>query len=294
MSRRGFALVAVLWLLAAAGSVVLVGSLAAREAVRAAHNRISLLRARWIAEGCAAEARARLDAALQAGSSWSAIGAAAPSETDVCSVGAHPAGVRVDLNSAGGDQLARLLHLVQVAPERADSLLQALLDWRDADREPRPGGAERAWYTRQGLFPPRDGPLADARELKRVRGFESLDALDSLVGVEPGRIALAAAPLTVIASLPGMTPETLQRLREVRSRRQAPASWTDVAATLSRESQDSLGRHLSELAALATWDPDAWILTARSPPAGDSLVAMVELRLAHAGSRAAVVRVREW
>src|SRR5437763_1240114 len=67
------------------------------------------------------------------------------------------------------DALPRLLRLLGLDDP---ALLDALLDWTDADDAPRPLGAERAYYL--GLAPPyapRNGPLASVGELALVRGF---------------------------------------------------------------------------------------------------------------------------
>src|SRR5207237_10440876 len=89
-----------------------------------------------------------------------------------------------------------------------DSLVDALLDWRDPDQVPRPFGDESSGN--------RNGPLADVWELHYVRGFT-----DSLVGtLAPflptrgvGAINLNAAPPEVLASLPGMTEEAIRMVR---------------------------------------------------------------------------------
>jgi hypothetical protein len=71
------------------------------------------------------------------------------------------------------EQFQRLLASVGVGDAEAISLTAALLDWLDADDEPRlPGGAESSWYGAQ--TPPRraaNSPLAAVAELTQIRGF---------------------------------------------------------------------------------------------------------------------------
>jgi general secretion pathway protein K len=109
-----------------------------------------------------------------------------------CELTVVPAGVTVDVNSAAAEQLRRGLLQVAASAETADSLVDALLDWRDADDIARPLGAEREWYVSQGLIPPPNRPFADGREFTLVRGFASLGRIDTLLGVEP---SLAASRL---------------------------------------------------------------------------------------------------
>ena len=89
-------------------------------------------------------------------------------------------------------------------------MVDALLDWRDPDDAPRRFGAERDWYVARGLFPPRNGPLADVRELRRVRGFDAITVPDSVLiavfTVEPGRLVTARADPRVLASVTGKQP----------------------------------------------------------------------------------------
>jgi general secretion pathway protein K len=85
-------------------------------------------------------------------------------------VGVEDEARRLDLNAPGSaDALGRLLRRLGLDPSLAD----AVADWTDPDDEPRPHGAERAWYKRQqpSLEPP-NAPLGSVGELALVRGVE--------------------------------------------------------------------------------------------------------------------------
>ncbi|NUO62128.1 MAG: hypothetical protein HOQ30_09335 [Gemmatimonadaceae bacterium] len=60
MTRRGFALPAVLWVIVGVSAISLAGTLAARESVATAQNRVDHTRAAWRAEGCLEIARAAI------------------------------------------------------------------------------------------------------------------------------------------------------------------------------------------------------------------------------------------
>src|SRR5688572_14206189 len=62
--RRGFALLAVLWVMVSAAALGLTLSLAAREAVATARNRTAAARAMWRAEGCLERSRAAIADAI--------------------------------------------------------------------------------------------------------------------------------------------------------------------------------------------------------------------------------------
>jgi general secretion pathway protein K len=296
-ARRGFALLAALWVTVALSAMALVGLLVARDVLGGAQNRITLMRGRWRAEDCLERSRAVIDGALSGrsgggGGAWEALDrivAASPVVTEVaCEVTLVPTGIAVDVNVADGEQLLALFRAIGFGEPRADSMVDALLDWRDADDIPRPLGAERDWYRAQGRFTPRNGPFADVVELRRVRGFEVLpdSMLDAVFTVEPGRIVWSRAPLTVLASLPGMSEEAMARVIERRSRGIPATDLFSLSEELSPAAQQLLTARAGDLQRLATDRPDAWILVARG--GGYSL----EVRLAPAGTRAAIVRRR--
>ncbi len=258
--RRGFALLAVLWVIAGLAALALGVSLAAREAVASAHNRNDLVRAQWRAEECVEQARAIIAAAM-AGGEWrrldKVVAAATHAHSD-CEVIMRAAGTRLDVNTIDADALGVLLGRLGVPVHERDSLTDALLDWRDRDDDPRPNGAERGWYLSRGLPVPRNGPLADVRELRRVRGFDRVHGLDSLLGTENERIALEHAPLAVLAALPGFSPEAVSRVAELRARGESIGDLIVFAGGLSPNAKDALLARYSDLAARTTVDPDAF------------------------------------
>jgi general secretion pathway protein K len=320
--QRGFALLTVLWVITGVAALALAGGLVARDALAAARNRVGSIRAAWRAEDCAERARAAIDEVLATGLRGDAVAyvgwrrlddvvARSPYLANVswCTVQLRAAGTTLDLNAADSAQLRRLLVFVGAAPERADSLVDAILDWRDVDDVPRPLGAERAWYDALGRRSPRNGPLAHVAELRLIRGLDSLDramesALDSAVGVEPGRPTLLHAAPAALATLPGFSDEAIARVLEWRAAWRASGSLSSsseapelllLTARLSRTARDSLVAHYDELVPLVAPDPEAWIVSARATSAEQgepAITATLELRLARADARAAIVRRR--
>jgi general secretion pathway protein K len=305
--RRGFALLAVLWVLVGMSAMAVASLLVARSAVSAARNRVALTRARWRGEDCLERARAVIDDALgdrgdvprPVPGGWAVLDrvvAASPVVTAAaCDLTFRAAGTAVDINVADAEQLGALLTSLGIAAPRADSMVDALLDWRDADDIARPLGAERAWYHAVHLPPPRNGPLADVRELRRVRGFGADvlgdSVLDAVLTVEPGRIVWDRAPPAVLASLPGMTPEALARVAELHVRGLPVGDFTALGAIVSPASAQALSARYADLQRLTTSEPDAWILTARGHDGtAPTLTATITVRLVRAGARAAVVR----
>ncbi|WP_420127343.1 general secretion pathway protein GspK [Longimicrobium sp.] len=286
-------------------ALALAANLAAREAVASARNRADLGVAAWRAEACLERARAAITDSL-AGSEYEPPGrtvwgrmdqvvAASPALAEMsCAVEVRAAGAAMDVNAADGGTLRRLFLALGRTEAGADSLADALADWMDADDVPRPLGAEAAWYRSLRLPVPRNGPVADARELMRVRGFRALPGIDTLLSAEPGRVPLSHAPPAVLAALPGFGPEAVARLAELRMRGERVAELAAFTQSLSTGARDEAGRRFHELAGTAVTEPEAWIVRARGAVGAPPAVSVVEVRLVRAGSRAAIVRRRTW
>jgi general secretion pathway protein K len=291
-------MITVLWVMTVASIVAMAGSLAGRNAVNAATNRVHLERALWIARGCAARAQAAIDTALAAGKTFDAaadtwrvlervvvpVPGVDPSD---CSVQLEAAGTRLNVNGTTEEMLQRLFVGIGFVAD-ADALAAALIDWRDSDDVTRPAGAERDWYARARRELPRNGPLADIRELARVRGFESLSAFEPVMTTEPGRVSLATAPASVLIAVPGITPETADEIIVLQN---AGTPVTDVASLLglvSRTSADSMLAHFPEIVRATTTDPDAWILSVRASVGPPRVEVRLSLRLLRAGKHVVV------
>jgi type II secretory pathway component PulK len=305
-SRAGFALLVVLWIILAAASLGMTITFAARESVAAARNRWSAMRAMWHAHDCLERTRAAISDALegaaappfQSPSPWLAldtvVARAALAANMPCTVELRATGITIDVNTADDEMVRTALRAAGIPLARADSMTDALLDWRDADDVARPFGAERAWYAESRRVTPRNGVFASDREIALVRGFGVDPVVDTVLGVESGRIFLARAPLAVIAGLPGMGEEALARIAERRGRGAQAVELIALAAELSPEARASLLARYAELARLTTSEPDAWIVTSRARVGGSPVTPVIEARLVRAGTRAAVVRRRSW
>ena len=175
MKQRGVALVLVLWILSIlmlmAGSFALTmrresagvsGIRAHAEAQAAAQAGIALAQAmlfhddenkRWRVDGSVYEIHyphsiMRIQIQSQAG--------------------------KIDLNSA---PVSLLHHVLQYAPldkQAQLNLENAILDWRDADDDTRPFGAEKeAYHSAKLHYAPRNKPFRSMEELQMVRGMNS-------------------------------------------------------------------------------------------------------------------------
>jgi general secretion pathway protein K len=116
----------------------------------------------------------------------------------------------VDLNTASEALLTELIAVgADVERNRASSLAQRIIDFRDADENPQPAGAEDPAYAAAGSpFRTRGGPLEATEDLLQVLGFdfdlfERLRPLVTVHGRGDGRVDPVAAPLSVLRVLAG-------------------------------------------------------------------------------------------
>lgn len=300
--RRGVVLLAVLWVIVALASMGLAISLTGRDAIAAAQNRMSLARAGWRADGCMAVARSAASDALadqrRADIVWRSLDdviLGSPLVTSSgCALSLRAGGTVLDVNTADAEELRRLFLALRVLPDAADSLVDAILDWRDADDEPRRSGAERSWYESVHAFAPRNGALADVREIARVRGMSGPLGIDSVLGVETSRITIDRAPRAVLAALPGFSDELVAQVLDQRERGALPTDLLTLVGGLSPSARDSLTARYAEVVPLVTMSPDAWIVTVQVRDASSPAVATVEARFVRSGTGITLARRRSW
>jgi len=279
MSRRGFALLAVLWTLTAITMLTGAAMAIARLGSTTTRNRVLLTRAAWAREACgeilqahyAQDASVRqLDSVDLGRNIW-------------CTATLQDPSVKVNLNLADRAALVTVFQVV-VRSAAVDSLVDALLDWRDPDTVPRRFGDESSGN--------RNGPLADVWELRYVRGFT-----DSLVGSLArffttrgiGAINVNAAPPEVLATLPGMTEEAVRMV--IMGRRATPLPNADVlAGLLSPSGRRTLLASYSEFVRSAVFAAPQLVGTVMGGVRGTPFVARVTLTMVPVPGRLAVIR----
>ena len=293
-------LLTILWVITVAGVVAMGASLVGRHAVLAGTARAQLERARWQALACERRAVAATDVALDsvptdgdATVAWRIlprIVRGSPLLTG-CDVTLDAAGTRLDLNGASDEMVQRLLDAVGLDAD-APQLAAALEDWIDADDEPRPLGAERSWYESAGRLAPRNDSLADFLELRRVRGFEYIGGLDSLVSTSPGRVSLSTAPVSVLMAVPGITRETAEAIVAARADGTPLGDLREIVGSISPQSASELAARYVDAERATTPDPDAWLVRVRVERGLPAVAVTLEWRLIRAGRRCVVASTR--
>jgi type II secretory pathway component PulK len=300
-SRRGFAMITILWVLALAAAMAGVAALTGRNAVNATRNRAQAARAYWLATGCATRVRALIDDILSESASfeeaaqvWRVLGhrvaETLPAGSE-CTITLEAAGSRLDVNEATDEMLDSLLRALGYDTETSATMTDALIDWRDSDDVIRPLGAERAWYDATRRERPRDASLADINEISFVRGFETAH-FDSVMSVDRGRISLATAPVTVLLSVPGFTRETAETIVALQRDGRPISDLLSLLGMVSEASRSAMLARYPDISRLTTPDPDAWIVTVRGAHGLPAIESTLRMRLQRIGKRAILAELR--
>ncbi len=292
MNRRGFALLAVLWLTAALSVIAGMTLAVARTGLEASRNRILLERAGWAREACVELLLGRwalMDDSLATAERMKRLQAPLDSvdlgRATWCSVHLEDPSARLNLNLADRTQLHALLG--------SDSLADALLDWRDGDDLARPNGAERRWYRSHHRPEPTNRPFASVGELLLVRGFESADSghLASRLTVRGrGTINLNAAPPDVIQAalaLPSETLATLLRRRDLGLKLTGLDELIGLSPPVARR---ELSARYQELLQRVSVVPTGLVALVSGRIEGSPLAASAALTLVPLPERLAVIR----
>jgi type II secretory pathway component PulK len=299
--RAGYALLATLWICVGLGALTWLISVNARDAMATSRNRMALNQAGWNAEACLARVREQVRVALELervrgpdlfGAVWDHVDRvllSLPGETG-CTLSARPVGARLDVNAAAESTLARLLLAAGLSASGADAAAAAVSDWMDADDVARPLGGERAWYEAHNRDGPSNQPFVHMRELRRVRGLETLARLDSVLDVEPGPIALNHAVPEVLALLPGFTEATVRTMLEARARGTPVNTFHELTALLDPKAVSAS----AQLPGIVVFPATAWLVTIRTQVGDPTVTAVREIRLVRGSISTFVARKRAW
>lgn len=259
--RRGVAMLAALWLIVAIATVALQFSLVARERRQLGLAGADRARERALAAGALATMQARMDydlrnravgrgaAALRSSDPWldvdSVYSGAIAIDSVPVDVIAADLGSMLPLNYVTEAELRSFFNFVLRDFTLADELTQSIMDWRDTDDSPRPSGAEREQYLRDGLFVlPTNGPFREVGDLIHVRGMttevlELIQPYFHTYGTARTRVNLNTAPELVLRALPGMTDVIIMQIMSMRSQGRRVESLTQVMSAAVRGASDA-------------------------------------------------------
>lgn len=304
--RNGFALIAVLWVVAVIGVLFVELQLAARFTRTAAANERSAVRTRWAARAGLARELEVIDRRIArnlAGTSLAVAGDSvlAPIEFEIdgtnVRVLAHDSRARVNLNRAGHLELQRLFDGAGLTTAEADSLADAILDWRDADDLRRPRGAETPEYrSLRPPSPPKNAPFDAVEEVAGVWGMsaERFRRMAPYLTVSgDGRVNVNTAPGPVLLTIPTIDEGAAQAL--IRRRARAPFSNVyELLAALPLSARSEARARLGEITDRVAFTPRELEITAEASSPGSPTRAALHANVLFGGaSSVTLLRVVE-
>jgi general secretion pathway protein K len=246
---RGLALVAVLWMVAALMVTATGVVYAVRGEVRSVASFREMAAAAALGDAGIAVAARELAAAKSQESRL--LQSELAFEQAAIGIRIVPLTGLIDLSAAPEPLLTELIAVAgEVDRGRAARLAQRIIDWRDADDQPQPDGAEDAAYAAAGSpFRTRGGPFESTEDLLQVLDvdFDLYERLRPLVTVHlrgSGRVDPAAAPLPVLRVLAGGNEQIAEAYVAAREASGSLADTTRFPAALIARSPSS--RYLIE------------------------------------------------
>ncbi|SHE21355.1 general secretion pathway protein GspK [methanotrophic endosymbiont of Bathymodiolus puteoserpentis (Logatchev)] len=150
---------------------------------------------------------------------------------------------KVNINYADKQQLLDLLNFAQVEEAQADSLSDAIIDWRDKDDLIGLNGAEEQQYKDAGLkYRPRNNLFNSVEELQMVLGMtpKIYQQIEDMISVYTKKAAInpATASRSVLLTLPDATEALVDEYMQQRAENQrnkqavvAPDWYNSATAT---------------------------------------------------------------
>ena len=200
--QQGIALVIVLWLTVLLTVIGGAFAFSMRNEALASRNAVSLARARAAADGAIERTTYELlrPRTLE---SWKADGAQRLwRDGDLTLVvSARDESARIDIN-AGAEPLLKsvFVNLAGLTDAEASAMVDAIVDWRDADEARRPNGAEAPEYR-----------AANSNYTPTNRAFETLGELSRVLNLTPAIYSRVAGVLTVHSRQSGVNAATAER-----------------------------------------------------------------------------------
>jgi general secretion pathway protein K len=201
-SQRGVALIMVLWLCILLTVVGGAFAFSMRNEALASRNAVSLAQARAAADGAIDRTAFEL-LRPRTQQSWKPDGASHrwnDGDTLVV-VSARDESSKLDLNTAAEPLLKSMFtNIGGLTDVEASAIVDAIVDWRDADDLRRPNGAEAGDYR-----------SANSQYTPSNSAFESVGELSRVLGMTPALYARVAGSLTVHSRQSGVNPATASR-----------------------------------------------------------------------------------
>ena len=250
--QRGVALVLVMWAGVLLAVVISSFMLERRTEQLIMQNSISMARAEAIADAGVQRAVWELYRTDNAPDAWKRDGTVqhwtfdgVPVRIDI-----RDESAKIDINTASDALLRGMFLSIGMTDDEAAKIVDAILDWTDADSLKRPNGAEEPEYRAAGLpYKPANAP------------FQAIEELQLVLGMRPDIYRRIAPMITVFSRQTGVNPQLATR---------------DVLLSIPGSTSDVVDQYIAQRdAALAQGQPPPVFAQAGSYASGYTLVATI-------------------
>lgn len=257
MNARGFALLAVLWVVTALTALTGTGMLVARLGNDTTRNRVLLARAEWARESCGEILQAR----FAANPSVRETGSIDLGRGTWCRASLNDPAARLNVNTADRGAVVRLFDAIGIPATVAESLI--------------------AVRRRGTIYDLQQVPGLDVVLMSKIAPFVTTRGT--------GVINVNAAPPHVLRLVPGVTEEAVFVLSARRATR-AMHNADELAGALSRSSRTALLGSYAEFVRATVFAPPQLVATLEGGVRGTPIVARATLTMVPVPGRLAVIR----
>jgi general secretion pathway protein K len=216
--QDGIALVLVLWVITLLSVIAGNFAFSMRGEAQIARNLVSTAQAKALADAGMQKAWYELSKPPTELQRWQANGVAHVFSLNeaVLQVTIQDEAGKIDLNTASDALLQGLFKSVGLSDKASIALLDAAVDWRDADKLKRLHGAEEDDYRAAGKsYGPTNSPFETVDELQRVLGmspdlYRKLAPALTVYSKQPG-VSTAVASREVLLAIPGANPGMVEQ-----------------------------------------------------------------------------------
>ncbi len=200
--QRGVALVLVMWVAVLLTVIASSFIVERRTEMLVVRNSLSMARAEAVADAGVQRAVFEMYRTDNAPEGWKRDGTLYDYSFDnvPVKVEIRDESAKIDVNTASDALLRGLFLSLGLADDEAARIVDAILDWRDADSFKRPNGAEEPEYKAAGLsYGPANAP------------FQAIEELQLVLGMRPELYRRVAPLITVFSRQPGINPQLASR-----------------------------------------------------------------------------------
>lgn len=164
----------------------------------------------------------------------------------------------LNVNQAPEEQLYAYFRAKNIDAGTANRLVDQIIDWRDADDQQRPLGAERERYLRLGITP-RNAEIVTLDELRYLPAMtlELFERIRADLCMSGSGVHAGSAPAAVLQSVPDLSADRVQRILDLRAQGALTMkAFDEIVPKSEAELRDRIRFAPSNIVAISVEDTD--------------------------------------